>query len=169
MHRAYDARVTTLDADALELLRSRSGLSIDDEGRFLHLGEPITHARTLEVLWRSLARAPDGRWLVRVGRESAYVAVEETPYMVRGVANDASGAAPLLLLSDGTREVLDPATLTIGEDGVLRCKVKGGERARFTRAGQVALGFAFDEDPPGTGRYVITIGGIRWPIRAEQG
>ena len=108
-HRAYDARVTTLDADALELLRSRSGLSIDDEGRFLHLGEPITHARTLEVLWRSLARAPDGRWLVRVGRESAYVAVEETPYTVRGVANDASGAAPMLLLSDGTREVLDPA------------------------------------------------------------
>ncbi|HSD19781.1 MAG TPA: hypothetical protein VLC54_07085 [Anaeromyxobacter sp.] len=106
---------------------------------------------------------------MRVGRESAYVAVQETPYMVRGVGNDASGAAPMLLLSDGTREVLDPASLTIGEDGVLRCKVKGGERARFTRAGQVALGFAFDEDPPGTGRYVITIGGFRWPIRAEQG
>jgi hypothetical protein len=161
--------VTTLDAAALELLRSRSGLSIDDEGRFLHLGEPITHARTLDVLWRSLARAPDGRWLVRVGRESAYVSVKETPYTVRGVMEDSSRVAPpTLLLCDGTREALDPMSLALGEDGVLRCKVKGGERARFTRAGQVALGFALDEDPPGTGRYVITIGGIRWPIHAEQ-
>lgn len=159
--------MTTPDAAALELMRSRSGLSIDDEGRFLHLGEPITHARTLEVLWRSLARAPDGRWLVRVGRESAYVAVDETPYTVRAVADGVPGASPTLLLSDGTREPLDPATLCIGEDGVLRCKVKGGERARFTRAGQLALGFALDEDPPGTGRYAITIGGVRWPILAE--
>lgn len=158
--------MTTPDAAALELMRSRSGLSIDDEGRFLHLGEPITHARTLDVLWRSLARAPDGRWLVRVGRESAYVDVKETPYSVRGIVEGAPGAAPALLLSDGTREPLEPATLSIGEDGVLRCRVKGGERARFTRAGQVALGFALDEDPPGTGRYAITIGGIRWPILA---
>ncbi|WP_243338101.1 LptF/LptG permease family protein [Anaeromyxobacter soli] len=160
--------MTTVDDAALELLRSRSGLSIDDEGRFLHLGEPITHARTLDVLWRSLARAPDGRWLVRVGRESAYVAVKETPYTVRGVLQERPDGAPVLLLSDGTREPLDPATLRLGEDGVLRCAVKGGERARFTRAGQVTLGFAIDEDPPGTGRYAITIGGTRWPIRADS-
>ncbi len=160
--------MTTADDAALELLRSRSGLSIDDEGRLLHLGEPITHARTLEVLWRSLARGPDGRWRVHVGRESAYVEVKETPYTVRGVLADAPAGAPTLLLSDGTREPLDPATLSLGEDGVLRCEVKGGERARFTRAGQVALGFAIDEDPPGTGRYAITIGGARWPIRTAH-
>ncbi|WP_242344393.1 hypothetical protein [Anaeromyxobacter terrae] len=160
--------MTTVDDAALELLRSRSGLSIDDEGRFLHLGEPITHARTLDVLWRSLSRAPDGRWLVRVGRESAYVEVRETPYTVRGVLPDAPAGALALLLSDGTREPLDPATLSVGDDGVLRCAVKGEERARFTRAGQVALGFAIDEDPPGTGRYAITIGGTRWPIRTGQ-
>jgi hypothetical protein len=160
--------VTTPDDAALELLRSRSGLSIDDEGRFLHLGEPITHARTLRVLWRSLARAPDGRWLVRVGHESAYVEVGETPYKVRGVVEGAPGDAPELLLSDGTRERLDPATLSLGADGVFRCRVKGGERARFTRAGQLAFGFAVDEDPRGTGRYAISIGGVRWPIRAER-
>lgn len=158
----------TPDDAALELLRSRSGLSIDEEGRFLHQGEPITHARTLDVLWRSLARAPDGRWLVRVGRESAYVEVKETPYTVRGIVEAAPGDAPGLLLSDGTEEPLAPATLTLGADGVLRCRVKGGERARFTRAGQVALGFLVEEHPPGTGAYAITIGGTRWPIRAEQ-
>ena len=160
--------------DALERLRASSGLSIDDEGRFLHRGEPITHARTLEVLWRSLFRVEGGRWAVRVGREIAYVEVDETPYAVRGVtgeASDGEGApwAPWLLLTDGTCERLDPATLSIGADGVLRCTVKGGERARFTRAGQVALGALVDEDPPGSERYAITMGGRRWPIPSERG
>ncbi len=150
--------------DALELLRTRSGLSIDDEGRFLHRGEPVTHARTLEVLWSSLARTEDGRWMVRIGRESAYVDVGETPWAVRGVI-DRGADVPVLLLSDGTREPLDPGTLSVGPDGVLRCRVKGGQPARLTRAGQVALGALLDEDPPGTGRLVLTVRGTRWPVR----
>ena len=151
--------------DALELLRSRSGLSIDAEGRFLHRGEPITHARTLEVLWRSLERTRDGRYLVRIGRESAYVAVEAAPYAVRGVA-DGPGGAPWLLLSDGSREPLDPGTLAVGADGVLRCEVKGGHAARFTRAAQVTLGLALEERPEGSGRYELLIGGVRHPVRS---
>ncbi len=159
--------MTRLDESALELLRSASGLSVDAEGRFLHRGEPITHARTLEVLWGSLSRAPDGRWLVRVGRESAYVAVEETPWAVRGLVEREAGGAPWLLLSDGSRERLDPATLSLGGDGVLRCAVKGGQRARFSRAGQLALGMQVEEDPAGSGRYAVTLDGVRWPIRVE--
>ncbi len=155
------------EAEALELLRSRSGLSIDAEGRFLHRGEPITHARTLEVLWSSLERAADGRYLVHVGRESAYVDLEDAPYAVRGISAVAGGSAPVLHLSDGSREALDPATLAVDAAGVLRCRVKGGHRARFTRAGQIALGLALDEDPPGSGRYALTIGGRRWPVVQE--
>jgi len=45
------------------------GLSIDDEGRFLVHGEPVTHERTLEVLWRGLEPADGGGWIVRVGRD----------------------------------------------------------------------------------------------------
>jgi hypothetical protein len=149
--------------DPLELLRSASGLSIDEEGRLLHRGEPITHARTLEVLWRSLERAPDGRYLVRIGRESAYVRVDDAPYGVRGVV-DGPGGAPWLVLSDGSREPLDPATLCVGADGVLRCTVKGGHAARFGRSAQVTLGLAIEESPPGSGRYVLTAGGGRHPI-----
>jgi uncharacterized protein len=154
------------DDATLELLRSSSGLSIDAEGRFLHRGEPITHARTLEVLWRSLEPAPGGRWLVRVGRESAYVAVDETPYTVRGLVEDGSGA-PALLLADGTTEPLDPRTVSVAADGVLRCQVKGGVRARFTRAGQLAMGVLLDEDPPGSGHYALTVRGARWRIPQE--
>jgi uncharacterized protein len=153
------------DDDVLERLRAASGLSIDRDGRFLHRGEPITHARTLEVLWSSLSRVPDGRYLVHVGRESGYVDVEDAPYAVRGVLDDGGdGGAPLLVLSDGTHEPLDPTTLAVDGDGVLRCVVKGAHEARFTRAAQVALGLRLEEDPPGAGRYALTAGGRRWPV-----
>jgi hypothetical protein len=156
-----------LDPETLELLRAASGLAIDDEGRFLHRGEPITHARTLEVLWRSLEPAAAGRWLVRVGRESAYVDVGETPWRVRGVLAQGD-AAPLVLLSDGSREPLDPSSLSVGRDGVLRCRVKGGAPARFTRAGQVAMAPFLDEDPPGSGRVVVTFGVRKWTLGTER-
>jgi hypothetical protein len=159
----HDRAVTD---DALELLRSSSGLSIDAEGRFLHRGEPITHARTLEVLWGSLSRTADGRYEVAIGRERAYVTLEAAPYAVRGVL-EVPGSAPLLLLSDGSREPLDPASLALGEDGVLRCTVKGGHAARFTRPAQVILGLALEEQPPGSGRYELEIAGARHPIRTE--
>lgn len=159
-----------LSPDALELLRSQSGLSIDDEGRFLHRGEPITHARTLAVLWGSLERTAGGRWLVRIGRESAYVTVAETPWIVRAVTGlgDGSGEHPALLLADGAREPLDPATLRVGADGVLRCGVKRGETARFGRAAQIALGSALREDPPGSGTFVLDLRGERWPVTRTE-
>jgi hypothetical protein len=156
-----------LDPAALELLRASSGLSIDDEGRFLHRGEPITHPRTLEVLWRSLERVPDGRWLVRIGRESAYVDAGETPWRVRGLA-ERDGAPPLLLLAGGAQEPLDPSTVTLGRDGVVRCRLASGDHARFTRAGQLALAPYLDEDPPGTGHFHVTVGGARWKLGPQS-
>jgi len=74
------------------------------------------------------------------------------------------GGARSLLLSDGSREPLDPTTLALGRDGVLRCAVKGGHAARFGRGAQVTLGLALEESPPGSGCFSLTIGGIRHPI-----
>lgn len=159
----------TLSEAALELLRSASGLAVDDEGRFLHRGEPVTHARTLEVLWRSLEPASRGRWLVRVGRESAYVTVAETPWIVRGVDAGDGSSPPVLLVADGSREPLDPTTLRVGDDGVLRCTISGGRPARLARAAQIALGLALDEDPPGSERFVLTIGAARFPVARGPG
>jgi uncharacterized protein len=157
--------MTGLDPAALELLRERSGLSIDLDGRLCHQGEPITHARTLEVLWRSLERQPDGRYLVRVGRESGYVQVDDAPYGVRGVTFDGNGAR--LHLTDGTEEALDPRTLALDAEGVLHCTVKGGHRGRFTRAAQLDVGFQVEEDPALPGRYVLRLAGRTWPIAVE--
>ena len=166
--RAAMIRRVSAAEDALELLRSRSGLSIDEEGRFLHQGEPIRHERTLAALWRSLERVPDGRWIVRLGRESGYVEVRDTPYVVRGVGGLEAGDHPWVLLADGSREPLDPATLRVGADGVLRCDVKGGLAARFSRAAHVTLGGALEEAPEGSGAYVLEVAGRRWPVGREE-
>lgn len=152
-----------MDPETLERLRRESGLAIDEEGRFLHRGEPITHRRTLEVLWGSLERAPDGRYLVRVGRESAWVRLADAPYAVRGLA----GEPPRLLLSDGSEEPLRPETLRLGRDGVLRCLVKGDHRARFGRGAQVALGLAMEEDPGSPSGFALRLSGRRVPVVAE--
>lgn len=149
--------------DPWELLRQDSGLSIDLDGRFRHRGDPITHARTLEVLWRSLRRAEDGRYLVRIGRETAYVRIDDAPYGVRGATVEPAG--PLLHLTDGSAEPLDPSTLRLGRDGVLRCTVKGAHRARFCRAAQASLGQLLEEPEPG--RYRLFLDGRYWPIPVE--
>ncbi len=155
------------DPAALELLRAKSGLSIDAEGRLCHAGEPITHRRTLEVLWRSLSREPDGRYAVRVGRELGYVAVEDAPYAVRGLT--AAGDELLLHLSDGSAEPLDPATLTVGGEGVLRCRVKQGQhRARFLRGAQVSLGLLLDEEAGGEGQFTLRLGGRSYTLSEER-
>jgi hypothetical protein len=159
----YASPVAEPPPDPLELLRRESGLSIDLEGRFRHRGEPILHARTLEVLWRSLSRAEDGRYLVRIGREMAWVRIDDAPYGVRGASLEAG--RPLLHLTDGSVEPLDPSTLRLGRDGVLRCTVKGGHRARFCRAAQATLGQLLEEPAPG--RYQISIDGRPWPISVE--
>jgi uncharacterized protein len=150
--------MTELDPRLLEALREQSGLSIDLEGRFRHRGELVTHARTLEVLWSSLERGPDGRYLVRIGRESGYVRVEDAPYAVRGVTFEPDGARAHL--SDGTVEPLEASTLRVDAEGVLHCDVKGRlHRARFTRGAQVALGLALVEDPSAAGGYRLDVGG----------
>lgn len=152
------------DEAALRRLREQSGLSLDAEGRFLHRGQPITHARTLELLRRSFRREPDGRYAVSIGREVGYVTIEAAPYAVLAVLPAPAGGLPRLRLSDGSEEPLAPATLSLGEDGVLRCTVKGDHLARFTRAGQLALGALLQEDPPGSGSFALVVNGRRWPV-----
>jgi uncharacterized protein len=153
------------DESALELLREQSGLSVDLEGRLCHRGEPITHRRTLEVLWGSLTRSPEGRYLVRVGRESGYVRIDDAPYGVRGVTFEQG--APTVHLTDGSVEPLDPCTLSVDHEGVLHCVVKREHRARFTRSAQVDLGLRLEEDAGAPGRFLLRLDGRAFPVAAE--
>ncbi len=141
-----------------------AGLSIDDEGRFLVHGEPVTHERTLDVLWRGLAPGPDGTWQVRIGREVAPVAVPGTPFVVVAVTEEGSHLA--LSLAGGAREPLSPGTLRVGLDGVLRATLASGHEARLSRSAQIALGMRLTEDPSAPGRFRLVLDGRSWPVGA---
>jgi hypothetical protein len=142
---------------------------VDAEGRFLHAGTAVTHPGLLEALWRGLARCPDGGWVVRIGREAARLTVDGTPWAVRGVAVHGDPPEALdLLLTDGTVERLDPLTLQVGPDGLLRCRVKAGQPARFTRAGHLALGALLEEAPAGAVGWQITLGARRFAVAVAE-
>jgi hypothetical protein len=119
--------------------REDSGLVLDRNLNWYHDGERITHPRIIEAFNSGLVPTDDGRFLLRIGNDWAYVTVEEAAYRVTAVDHDE--ARVFLRLSDRTGEALDPASLVLGADGVLTARVKQGRAvARFSREAQFALG-----------------------------
>jgi hypothetical protein len=67
------------------------------------------------------------------------------------------------VLNDEEREPLDPATLEVGRDNVLYCRVKGGaQRARFLRTAYYHLSPGFEADE--RGGFSISVRGRRYPL-----
>jgi hypothetical protein len=133
----------------LEKIR-RSGIRVDREGRFIHEGAEVTHDGLKRALFRWLDRLPppDGRYVLRLDEKRfAYLDdVEDTPLVARAARFDPSGVV-YLALSDGSEEALDPATLTLDDDGVLRAWVRGGRlEARLATSAAAVLADAISED-----------------------
>lgn len=144
--------------------REDSGIRLDAEGRFWHDGGLVENQNVARAFHRGLERAPDGRYLVRFGWDWAYLAVDEAPYQVLGLARDA--ARITLRLDDETEEPLDPTTLFVSEAGVLYARVKAGQgEARFSRAAQGQLADLLEER---AGRLVFTWGELPIPSRAPE-
>ena len=142
-------------------LHGHSNIFLDREGRWFHEGVQVTHERTVAMFFRSLSKGPDGRYVLRVGRETAVVDVEDTPFLVLSVTvcTDDSGSieAYRLLLNDDTEEDLDPATLTVEADGIPYCRVKGGaDKARFKRPAYYQL-CAHVQPGAGEGLFVLPL------------
>jgi len=88
----------------------------------------------------------EGVFVVQIGHFRSQIDVEDVAFWVVGY-DAASGEVEL---TDGSRERLASATLTIDSDEVLRCRVKSRFPARFTRTGQAHLLDALhtSSDPP---------------------
>lgn len=129
--------------------------------------ERIANPRIADLFSRCLRREPDGSYAIRMVEERAVVEIEDTPWVVTSIENDAHGTL-LLVLNDGTREPLDPTTLVVGRDEVLYCRAKmGEERVRFLRAAYYQLALHFAED--NAGEVGLVLNGARYPIRSDRG
>jgi hypothetical protein len=150
-----------VDPALLQKLREESGLRLDKEGRFWHRGEPVEHARTLAVLHQGIHRAPDGRWATRIGKDWAYLDVEDAALWVRRVEPLQRRAQ----LASGEWVELDPAALAAGADDALYTRVRG-ERARLTRPAQLSLAEHLREEGSA---YSLDLDGQRFAIGRDRG
>lgn len=143
---------------------ARFGLVLHHDGRWTHEEQPILHTRLRAAFDRGVRWLPGERkYVVQVGRFRGEIEVEEAAFFVREV----DVARGELALSDGTREPLDPSTLSVSpHDGAWLCRVKralepAGLLARFTHAAQAELLQAVVDDAAGP---ALLLAGIRHPL-----
>jgi hypothetical protein len=137
-------------------------ISFRRDGNWYSDDERIDNPRIALLFSRSVKRNPDGSYFLQVADERAAIAVEDTPYVVRTVEDGPD--AIIVVTNDDEREPLDPATLAVGRDHVLYCRVKAGAfPARFLRSAYYHLsgGFAAEDD----GGFALIVGGRRYPIK----
>src|SRR5271167_5010280 len=92
-------------------------ISFRRDGNWYSDEERIDNPRIAALFSRSIHQGPDGGWYLQVADERAPITVEDTPYVVRTVEQDEGGGLAVIL-NDGEREPLDPATLEVGAHNV---------------------------------------------------
>jgi hypothetical protein len=133
-----------------------STIVLDREGRFFHDGQRVEHPALEKALrtWISL-HPDDGRPILTNGYDWCYFRAEDTPFFVDAVTLHPDGTAALKLVG-GSEEPLDPAALSVGEDGVVYARVREGRaEARFLRHAQTGLAPLLVEAEPPT----VKVGG----------
>jgi hypothetical protein len=152
-----------VDPATLRQLREQSGLRLDKEGRFWHRGGLVEHARTVAVLHQGVHRAADGRWATRIGKDWAYLEVEDAALWVRRI--ELAGTSLRAQLASDEWVEVDPATLAAGADDALYARVRG-ERARLTRDAQLSLSDHLREDGQG---FLLQLGERGFRIGQDSG
>jgi hypothetical protein len=157
------ARMLDVDPATLRQLREQSGLRLDKDGRFWHRGGLVEHARTVAALHQGVHRAPNGRWATRIGRDWAYLEVQDAALWLRRI--EPSGASLRGQLASGQWVEIDPATVAAGADDALYARVSG-ERARLTRDAQLSLSDLLSDDGKD---FVLQLGSRRFRIGVDAG
>lgn len=132
------------------------------DGRWYCDDEVIPNRAICRLYARAMTVGDDGVARLELGEDKARVVVEDTPWVVVQVEGDRHRGFAVVL-NDETREPLDPATLRVGADNVLYCRVKGGRHdARFLRPAYYELTRHAESDA--AGRLVLPVADRRVPL-----
>jgi hypothetical protein len=138
-------------------------ISFRRDGNWYSDEDRIDNPRIALLFSRSIKQNPDGSYYLQVAEERAAITIEDTPYVVKAVADDGTGGFTIVT-NDDEQEPLDPTTLEVGRDNVLYCRVKSGSFvARFLRTAYYHLSSSFFADEGET--YSIVVHERRYPIR----
>jgi len=141
-------------------------ISFRRDGNWYTDDERIDNARIALLFSRSIKRNHDGSYYLQVAEERAPITVEDTPYVVKAVYENDGGF--VIVTNDDEHEPLEPATLEVGRDNVLYCRVKTGAfPARFLRTAYYHLSNNFFSDEGGT--FSLVVHGQRYPIKYPPG
>jgi hypothetical protein len=141
---------------------SSGKISFRRDGRWYSDDEPINNPRIAKLFSRCLKQVDDGRWQIAMADERAFVAIDDTPWVVTSVSGDRTTGFTIRL-NDDSEEPLDAATLTVGAANVLYTCVKDGRYpARFLRPAYYQLAPAIAERD---GRFLLEAGGRHHEIR----
>ncbi|QDE88709.1 hypothetical protein BHS06_06805 [Myxococcus xanthus] len=145
--------------------REDSGIRLDARMRWWHDDEPILHPKIIELFNASLVLDDADRYQLRIGNDWCFIQVEGAAYEVRTV-DVTPDERVSVRLSDRTAEALDVASLHLGADGVLSCRVKQGRaQARLSRDAQYQLGQLLEEGPDGG--LVLNVGQRKLAVPVE--
>lgn len=146
-------------------------ISIDKDGTWYYRGAEMFRKDIVNYLSRHLCLDDNGKYLVSLQNDSAYIEVEDTPLVVRSIdwaSNQTTGGAQIrITLSDESCEELDPSTLRIGDHNIPYCRVRGNTLdARFNRSSyyQLAQLIRFEE---GQG-YYLPVNGNRYYLNIHN-
>ena len=145
---------------------------INGQGEWLYEGNKIVHPEVLSLFKRSLTvDAATGEFFIDYKGKKAPVKVAETPYFIRDavVRKDSAGnlIEVILEIDDGSRESLDPKSLSLDASGVLQARIKSGEfAARCLAAAHFRLAELLEIDD--AGGFFIVINQNRFNLQ-EQG
>jgi hypothetical protein len=118
---------------------SSGKIKFGKDGLWYSDDEVIPNPAIRSLFSRTLRVLPDGRGRLELGEDRADVIIEDTPWVVTGVEGEPAMGFTVVL-NDDTREPLDAASLRVGRDNVLYCRVKQGmHEARFLRPAYYAL------------------------------
>lgn len=119
--------------------------------------ERIQNRRINILFSQHLRKTPAGAYEIAIGWDKVTVEIDDTPYVITRVTGDPEQGFTLRL-NDESEETLDPATLSVGHEHVLYCRIKGRKHpARFLRPAYYQLAEHVQEDVA-TGAFLLQLG-----------
>lgn|GEM_PF-461915 len=140
-------------------------LTVDEEGEWYHNGQKVIREDFIKFFYQCLDVLPDGRYILKWEDQICTLEVKDTPYVVWSV-DMTDGGRLILFLSDWSRELLDPSTLKIGQNGIPYCRVKEGKYlCRFSRKAFYQLAEFIEEGESG---YRLVLKDTSFPLTWDK-
>ncbi|MCF8043330.1 MAG: DUF1285 domain-containing protein [Desulfarculaceae bacterium] len=134
-------------------------IQVSTDGEMSSQGRPMVHPTIIQLIYDSV-RLEDGHYVITIDGQTCELEVADTFHVVKRVEfNDESA---VITLNDATSETLDPGSLSLGDDGIVYCRVKDGAfPARFGRAAYYQLADKIVEQGEG---FALVLGDKSWPL-----